>query len=71
MQATVRTFTPATRSGTLLRDDGTQLRFEAAAFAAGGYRLVRPGQRVEITVDGDRVTRVGLPGVGATATRHD
>ena len=69
MQATVRTFSPGTRSGTLLLDDGTRLPFDAAAFVAGGFRLLRSGQRVRISVEDSRVTRVGLPGVGAQATR--
>lgn len=48
MQATVRSFDPATRSGTVFLDDGTVLAFGAAAFAASGLRLLRPGQRVTI-----------------------
>lgn len=69
MQATVRTFSPATRSGTLLLDDGTQFPFDAAAFVAGGFRLLRSGQRVRISVEDNRITRVGLPGVDAPAAR--
>ncbi len=65
MQATVRTFSPASRSGTLLLDDGTQVPFDATAFAAGGFRLLRSGQRVLISVEESRVTRVGLPGTPA------
>jgi cold shock CspA family protein len=61
MQATVRTFSPATRSGTLLLDDGTPVPFDAAAFAAGGFRLLRLGQRVQISIEDGRITRVGLP----------
>ena len=57
MQATVRTFDPATRSGTVLLDDGIELPYDAAAFDAGGLRLTRVGQRVRITVD-DSGTRV-------------
>jgi cold shock CspA family protein len=62
MQATVRTFSPGTRSGTLLLDDGTQVPFDATAFAAGGYRLLRLGQRVGVGIKNGRITRVGLPG---------
>jgi cold shock CspA family protein len=62
MQATVRTFSPATRSGTLLLDDGTPVPFDAPAFVAGGFRLLRLGQRVLISVEDGRITRVGLPG---------
>jgi hypothetical protein len=53
MQATVGTYDPATRSGTVLLDDGTELSFGAAAFEAGGLRLLRFGQRVNIAVAGD------------------
>lgn len=64
MQATVRTFDPATRSGSVLLDDGTELPFDQPAFDAGGLRLLRFGQRVRITVEGDgpatRVTFVTL-----------
>lgn len=48
MQATAYTFDPATRSGSVLLDDGTPVSFDAAAFDAGGLRLLRPGQRVRI-----------------------
>jgi 2-phospho-L-lactate/phosphoenolpyruvate guanylyltransferase len=51
MQATVRSFDPATRSGTVFLDDGTVARFGAAAFAGSGLRLLRPGQRVAIGCD--------------------
>ena len=64
MQATVRTFDPATRSGSVLLDDGTELPFDQPAFDAGGLRLLRFGQRVRIMVDGEgsgtRVTFVTL-----------
>jgi hypothetical protein len=48
MQATVRGFDPATRSGSVFLDDGTVLGFGPAAFAGSGLRLLRPGQRVAI-----------------------
>jgi len=51
MQATVRGFDPATRSGTVFLDDGTVLGFGPAAFAGSGLRLLRPGQRVAIGCD--------------------
>lgn len=64
MQATAYTFDAGTRSGSVLLDDGTPLAFDAAAFDAGGLRLLRPGQRVRIEVTGEgeqrRVTRVTL-----------
>lgn len=52
MQATAYTYDPETRSGSVLLDDGTPLPFDAAAFDAGGLRLLRPGQRVRIEVEG-------------------
>lgn len=48
MQATAYTFESETRSGSVLLDDGTPVEFDAAAFDAGGLRLLRPGQRVRI-----------------------
>jgi cold shock CspA family protein len=62
VQGTVRTFDAETRSGSVLLDDGTELPFDAEAFAAGGLRLLRFGQRVNLAVDeGDgRVTVVTL-----------
>lgn len=64
MQATAYTYDPATRSGSVLLDDGTPLPFDTAAFDAGGLRLLRPGQRVRIETDGEgaggRITLVTL-----------
>ncbi|WP_052852016.1 hypothetical protein [Streptomyces avicenniae] len=57
MQATAYTYDPATRSGSVLLDDGTPLRFGADAFDAGGLRLLRPGQRVRIEVAGEGTDR--------------
>lgn len=48
MQATVRTFDPGSRAGTVLLDDGLELPYDRAAFDAGGARLLRVGQRVRI-----------------------
>ncbi|MEU6852748.1 hypothetical protein ABZ901_22825 [Actinacidiphila alni] len=57
MQATAFTYDPATRSGSVLLDDGTPLPFDAAAFDAGGLRLLRPGQRLRIRTEGTGVSR--------------
>jgi len=46
MQATVRSFDPASGSGRVFLDDGTVVGFGPAAFAGSGLRLLRPGQRV-------------------------
>jgi cold shock CspA family protein len=53
MQATVRSFTSDTRSGSVLLDDGTELAYDRAAFERGGARRLRLGQRVRISVAGD------------------
>jgi cold shock CspA family protein len=52
MQGTVRTFDAGTRTGSVLLDDGTELPFDAEAFAAGGLRMLRFGQRVNLALDG-------------------
>ena len=56
MQATVRSFDPDSRSGTVLLDDGVELPYDRDAFDAGAVRLLRVGQRVRIEVDWPRVT---------------
>jgi 2-phospho-L-lactate guanylyltransferase len=60
VQATVAGFESATGSGSVLTDDGRRLEFDAAAFAAGGLRLLRPGQRVRLEHDGDRIVRITI-----------
>ncbi|MFJ2218301.1 hypothetical protein ACIQVO_39455 [Streptomyces sp. NPDC101062] len=51
MQATSYTYDSETRCGSVLLDDGTPVEFDAAAFDAGGLRLLRPGQRVRIETE--------------------
>ena len=53
MQATVASFSADSRTGVVLRDDGSALPFDESAFAAGGLRLLRVGQRVRLEVDDD------------------
>jgi 2-phospho-L-lactate guanylyltransferase len=62
VQATVRTFDPTSRSGSVLLDDGIELPYDREAFDAGELRLARVGQRVRIRVagTGDRVTFLTL-----------
>ncbi|MCW2947858.1 MAG: hypothetical protein JWR24_4575 [Actinoallomurus sp.] len=60
MQATVKAYDGATRTGSVLLDDGSELAFDAAAFDAGGLRLLRLGQRVNLAVEDDRITVVTL-----------
>jgi 2-phospho-L-lactate guanylyltransferase len=57
MQATAYTYSPDSRSGQVLLDDGTPLPFDSAAFDAGGLRLLRPGQRVRIETEGNGAER--------------
>jgi hypothetical protein len=57
MQATAYTYDPESRSGQVLLDDGTPVPFDAAAFDAGGLRLLRPGQRVRVETDGEGPAR--------------
>lgn len=57
MQATAYTYDPETRAGSVLLDDGTPVPFDAAAFDAGGLRLLRPGQRVRIRTEGTGTDR--------------
>lgn len=56
MQATVSRFDAATRSGTVLLDNGIELPYDSDAFDAAGIRLLRLGQRVRIEVAGDADT---------------
>ncbi|MFF7564803.1 hypothetical protein [Streptomyces pseudovenezuelae] len=60
MQATAYTYDSESRSGQVLLDDGTPVPFDAAAFDAGGLRLLRPGQRVRVEMTGGKVTLVTL-----------
>ncbi|KDQ69730.1 hypothetical protein [Streptomyces sp. NTK 937] len=64
MQATSYTYDSATRTGSVLLDDGTAVDFGAPAFDAGGLLLLRPGQRVRIETEGEgaslRITLVTL-----------
>ncbi|MBU2662102.1 cold-shock protein [Actinoplanes bogorensis] len=64
MQGTIATFDQASRSGTLLLDDGTELAFQAPAFDASGLRKLRLGQRVDIDADdAGSVRQVRIPGI--------
>ena len=60
--ATAREHDERTRSGTVLLDDGSLLTYDAAAFDAGGLRLLRSGQRIRLRRDDTgRITAVTLP----------
>lgn len=65
VQATVNTFDATTGAGTVLLDDGRQLAVPAGALEGGGLRLLRPGQRVHLALDGDgTVAAVRLTATG-------
>lgn len=61
MQATVSSF-HSDGSATVLRDDGVLVDVNAAAVTAGGWRMLRPGQRatLERSADGT-VTALLMP----------
>jgi 2-phospho-L-lactate guanylyltransferase len=63
MQATVHTFDPSTLTGSVITDDGVLLPFDAAAFATGGLRLLRVGQRLTVEVAEERVTALRIVGI--------
>ncbi|MCW2916871.1 MAG: hypothetical protein JWN52_4939 [Actinomycetia bacterium] len=60
MQGTVRAYDAETRSGSVFLDDGTRLDFKAPAFDAGGLRLLRFGQRVNLAVADGEITVITL-----------
>jgi cold shock CspA family protein len=64
VQGTVATFDEPTGAGSVVLDDGTMVEFPAAAFAASGLRLLRPGQRVGLVNDATgRVELITLTGL--------
>jgi cold shock CspA family protein len=60
MQGTVKAYDAETRTGSVLLDDGSEMAFDTAAFEAGGLRLLRFGQRVNLAVEDDRITVITL-----------
>lgn len=67
MQATVRSFSHQTASGTVLLDDGVELPYDAEAFASSNLRHLRVGQRLTVVVTAAgpswRVSAMSLRGV--------
>jgi 2-phospho-L-lactate guanylyltransferase len=60
-QGTIAEFDETGHTGVVLLDDGTIVRFPAAAFTGSGLRFLRQGQRVHIDRDAQgTVTRVTL-----------
>lgn len=64
MQATVHSFDPETHTGSVLRDDGVRLSFDAHAFDDSGLRLLRTGQRLTVEVVDDLVVSMRIVGIG-------
>jgi hypothetical protein len=58
MQATVSRYDEATRSGTVLTDQGVELAFTAEALARTPVRLLRLGQRVRLITSGSKASLV-------------
>ena len=65
MQASVHTFDPETRTGSVLRDDGVRLSFDASTFDDSGLRLLRVGQRLTVEVVDDVVVSMRIVGIGS------
>jgi hypothetical protein len=60
VQATVHRFDAGAGSGELITDQGLLLPLDPAVFAASGLRLLRPGQRLSVELEGERVVAVRL-----------
>lgn len=71
MQATIFTFDEATHDGSVVLDTGRRIAFDRAAFAESGLRLLRPGQRVRIVMDGDRLTALTIITLPLSETSRD
>jgi hypothetical protein len=73
VQATVHRFDPTTRSGSVVTDTGVVLPFATDVFDASPLRMLRPGQRLTVTVAGSgtgaKVTGLALGLVGVVPSR--
>ena len=61
MQSTVYDHDARSGTGRVLLDDGSVLAYDAKAFAAGGARLLRVGQRVALRFAEGHLVCVALP----------
>lgn len=52
-QGTIKSYDEAARSGIIIDDTRVELAFDAASFAGSGLRMLRLGQRVRFTVEGE------------------
>jgi|APDOM4702015118_1054815.scaffolds.fasta_scaffold364020_2 hypothetical protein len=64
MQASVHRYDDENGSGSVLLDDGREIPFDTAVMDASGLRLLRPGQRVSITMTDTALTRLWIVGIG-------
>jgi hypothetical protein len=73
MQATAHSFDPDSRAGTVVTDGGVLLPFSGEVFDASPLRLLRPGQRLTVTVAGTgggaHVASLALESVGVVPNR--
>lgn len=56
----MRTYSPTTRSGSVLLDDGTEWPFERRAMERSGLRGLRLGQRVRLIMEDGRIAVLTL-----------
>lgn len=68
MQATVHEYDDRNGHGSVLTDNGRLLPFSAEVFQASSLRLLRVGQRLNIEVGPDGVSRLWLGGIGPGQT---
>ena len=64
MQASVHRYDDEFGSGSVLLDDGREIPFDTAVMDASGLRLLRPGQRVSVTMTDTALTRLWIVGIG-------
>jgi 2-phospho-L-lactate/phosphoenolpyruvate guanylyltransferase len=73
VQATVHRFDAATRSGSVVTDQGLLVPFDADVFGDSRLRHVRTGQRLTVTIEGEgrevRVVAMSLGTVGLPPAR--
>ena len=63
-QATIHHFDEETLQGEVITDAGRVLPFSSEVFVRSGLRTARLGQRLNVEVGTDGVTRLWLDGVG-------
>ncbi|GAA2159568.1 2-phospho-L-lactate guanylyltransferase [Pedococcus bigeumensis] len=69
MQASVHTFDESTGAGSALLDDGREVSFSPAVFAASALRHLRLGQRLSLDLgEGRTVERLWIVGIGDDQT---